>query len=203
MPCNVGYQETFRATVAAPASFRASGSGPALDQDLMDRLGIEDAEFLEWLRGLDVGPLLGVALERARKAVPGASFRLSGSRLEVEASRQADADRGLARWQFEVIAVIGEILGYQTRITSSPSLSLEANKPGQEHATDYFRVSQESDGSLRLRFEHFKSRRALDEEVRKLTALARRLGLDIRIEGGEGGPPGTAQAGGDPVGSRT
>ncbi|HXE72846.1 MAG TPA: hypothetical protein VNO81_09300 [Candidatus Nitrosotenuis sp.] len=207
MPCNVGYRETFRARVGAPAprTFRTSAAAPALDQELLDRIGVEDPEFGEWLADLETGPLLQEALERTRQALDTSGLQLSlgadGS-LTIQAQAadpgqrsqvQARADQVLARWQLEVLGVVAQILGYQTRVTEQ---GLTAVKPTGEASPEMFTVTPE--GGLRLRFEHFKSRRSLSTEVARLALLARRLGLGLDLESLERGgrpPQGQAQGG--------
>lgn len=184
MSCNIGYRRTVRASTAK----RARGSAPRVDQDLLDRIGAEDPDFLDWLQGLDMPPLLKAALDRTRLAVGGGvtlTFGADGF-LDVEAPTQAQADRALTRWQLEVIAVIAQVLGYETRVSGT---TLDAAKP--EHG-ESFRVTLEG-GSTSLRFEHFKTRDSLDDEMRKLLALLQRAGIDIRIQGDDDDGPGTQQ----------
>ncbi len=50
MPCDIGYRAFARVTIPAPQpqEFAEKAQAPDIDQDLMDKLGVEDSEFLEW-----------------------------------------------------------------------------------------------------------------------------------------------------------
>jgi len=189
MPCNIGYQETFKARVPEPE--RARGKAPAVDADLLERLGVEDPSFVEWLDELDTGPLLRAALDRTSGAVDtrGLSLALGedGS-LEVEGLQRARLDAVIARWQLEVLGVVAELLGYETRVTDS---GVVGQRPTEGGIEEHFTVTREGPGGLRLRFEHFKSPSALRAEMRKIIALARLLGLAIDVDLGP--PPGTRE----------
>lgn len=213
MPCNIGYRETFKATVAVPKpqAFRARGKAPRVDRELLKRIGVEDSEFAAWFRELDVIPLLKVALDRTRQQVDTQGMQLSITpkglmaidapyRRESQRARlAARTDRVLERWSFEVLAIVAQVLGYETRLTQSPALTLQAEKQTDERVRESFSVTQSSGTVSRLRFEHFKTRKALKQEISKAMALARKCGLSIRLEEGEEGGQAVAegQVGGD------
>src|SRR2546423_1661019 len=120
MPCNIGYSEqlTARLSIPKPQAFRAGARAPRADRELLERIGVEDPAFVAWFRELDVAPLLTLALDKTRQQTDTRGLRLAidaQGRLTVEADYRNAAERAqlagrsdqvLARWQFEVLAVI-------------------------------------------------------------------------------------------------
>ncbi len=73
MPCDLGYKIVAKVTIPAPLpqDFKEEVKPPTIDQDLLDKIGEDDPEFLEWIEGLDTQPLFEEALQRAQLAVGG------------------------------------------------------------------------------------------------------------------------------------
>ena len=66
MPCNFGFKSYAKVVIPEPQpeAFRAEVEGPKIDAELLEKLGNEEPEFLEWLSDLDAQPLLAEALKR-------------------------------------------------------------------------------------------------------------------------------------------
>lgn len=67
MPCDIGYKNIARIRVKPrmPSMFKERVESPKIDKELLDNMGVDDAEFLEWVSELDTTPLLNEALRRA------------------------------------------------------------------------------------------------------------------------------------------
>jgi hypothetical protein len=66
MPCNIGYKNFVKATLPEPVpeKFEEEIEAPAIDADLLSKLGNEDQAFVEWVEELETAPLLEEALNR-------------------------------------------------------------------------------------------------------------------------------------------
>lgn len=176
MPCNIGYQDTIPVRVEA----QVKGQAPSIDGKLLERLGADDPAFVEWLDGLDTGPLLQAALDRLEQVfdTSGMSLELvAGGALQATGPDRARLDAAVRRWQLEVLGVVAQILGYDAQVTDR---GVVGQRPTERGIEEHFTVTFE--GGLRLKFEHFKSRRALESEVLKFIALARLLGLPLQAD---------------------
>lgn len=199
MPCDVGYKSYAKTKIPAPEpqTFLTASEAPDISADLLDKLGIEDPDFLSWVSSIDTRSLLEEALKRALKATKtgGLSFSLDErGMLKAEGRFTTDAEKRRLeevssmmskRWQFEILGIVAELLDYTSTITQNAGLiTLEAEESGKSHPCDYIKISQRGD-EAEITFEHFKSRRALDLATAKFTALANKLGVKISIEGCE------------------
>ncbi|MEK7654282.1 MAG: hypothetical protein AAB345_03300 [Patescibacteria group bacterium] len=200
MPCDIGYRSWAVITIPKPTyqKFKKKVSPPKVDTDLLSKIGEDDPEFLDWLNGLDVQPLLKEALKRAKKQVRGSSSLrcsvLADGSLVMTGKYADSRKRGnlenlsediSRRYQMEVLAIVAELLEYDIRITErGDTLILEGEKHQdgtQVHR--YFKVTMDASGRGEIRFEHFSSPSARDAELNKFVGLAQLLGVRIDVQG--------------------
>ena len=205
MPCDIGFKSYARIEIPQPQpqTFTAKSEAPNIDAELLEKLGIEDPKFLEWVTELDQRPLLEEALKRALTKVgaDGLDFTLNSvGMLEAKGSFVSAREKNLLsqkaglvsdRWQFEILGIVAELLDYSVTITQSDEeMVLEAEEAGKSHPCDYIKVTRRGDVS-EITFEHFKSRKALDVATAKFLALADKLGVKLTVgdrEVSEGDP---------------
>jgi len=205
MPCNIGYKSYARIKIPVPEPqvFSAKSEAPDIDADLLEKLGIEDPEFLEWIGELDTVPLLQEALKRtlAKLGAGPLDFTIDAQgmlrarstyRSESEKKRLSEKESAVsARWQFEILGIVAELLDYSVTISQKgEEMVLEAEEAGKSHPCDYIKVTRRG-GVSEITFEHFKSRTALDLATAKFLTLARTLGVKIALgnrEVSEGDP---------------
>ena len=194
MPCNIGYKSYERVTIPAPQPqvFSEKSEAPEIDAELLEKLGVEDSEFLEWVSELNVKPLLEEALSRALAKTSsrrGIDFTINAKGMleangkfisSEEKKRMKEVSATVSKlWQFEILGIVAELLDYTVNITQKGDLmTLEAEEAGKSHPCDYIKVSRKGDQS-EITFEHFKSSKALDLATAKFKALARKLGVKI------------------------
>ena len=204
MPCNLGYRSVAKARLAAPkpVTFESRQPAPEIDPELLERLGVSDPVFADWVRGLDPTALLEKALERAIEAVgpSGVELAIRGGELAARTTVRNDAERSRARraidqvarrWQVEVLRVVAEVLDYEVSLSEEAdgSLVIEGEKASGGDVREWLRVSLDARGEAVLRFEHFKSEAELDAEEDRFRALSRRLGVRIAGESRREGSP--------------
>ncbi len=195
MPCNIGYKNFAKAEIPAPVpeKFSAKSKAPAIDPELMEKLGVEDPVFLKWLPSLETAVLLQEALKRTIKKVGDGSVKFSIDKegmLDASGTFTSAAEKKrlekktaqvTALWQFEVLGIVTELLEYTPIITENgDELILEAEEKGKSHPCDYIKVTRKGDNAT-VCFEHFKSREALDAATAKFLLLAHKLGVKITI----------------------
>jgi len=194
MPCEIGYRAYASVPVPAPQpqDFRVKAEAPDITANLLEKLGVEDPEFLEWAQELDKRSLLQTALTRAlRNERTSLDFVLTDDgMLEARGSFTTTAERSRlektasavsARWQFEILGIVAELLDYSVKITEEKGgLVLEAEEAGKSHPCNYIRVSKRGE-TADITFEHFKSRKDLEIALAKFETLARTLGVKLRI----------------------
>ncbi|OGG57628.1 hypothetical protein A2765_00190 [Candidatus Kaiserbacteria bacterium RIFCSPHIGHO2_01_FULL_56_24] len=195
MPCDIGYKSYAKVEIPAPVpqEFSAKSEAPAIDADLLEKLGIEDPEFLDWVMELDTKPLLEEALKRALAKVDagGLDFTVNAEgMLEAKGgftspSQKANLSKASSavsdRWQFELLGITAELLDYTVNITQKgDEMVLEAEETGKSHPCDYIKVTRRNDAA-EISFEHFKSRKELDLETAKFAALADKLGVKLAL----------------------
>jgi hypothetical protein len=174
-----------------PQEFKARSEAPTIDADLLEKLGVEDPEFLEWLSELSQRPLLEEALTRtlAKINAGGVSFIVDDNGLlEAKGSFTSSSEKRRIsetvsavtnRWQFEILGIVTELLEYTPTITQKgDEMILEAEEAGKTHPCDYIKITRKGDVS-EITFEHFKSRAALELAEAKFKALAHKLGVKI------------------------
>ncbi len=205
MPCNIGYRSVTRVRIPVPQpkKFKSKSKAPKVDADLLAKLGQEDPEFLDWLNGLDIVPLLEEALKRALKWLDSAGVNFSigrGGDLVAEAEYKNDRAKKKiekavadvsARWQMEVLGIVAQLLDfdYVVRLLGGGSFALEGEKDNGTGVHEYIRVDNRPDGAS-IRFEHYKSAAELDKDKTKFLALAQKLGVKIAvIDSRDGGQP--------------
>ncbi len=196
MPCNIGYKTYAPIRIPQPQKFKKKMPAPKIDQELLDKIGVNDPEFLSWMiQELDVKPLLQEALKKALDACPTKAVEFSvtddgyiaaeGQYKSREGLRRVEAATGrvLNRWQIEVLATVAQLLGYDTQIseTENNDITLVAEEEGKTHPCKYIRVSKDSSGSGVITFEHFASATDLENERVKFTGLAQKLGIKIAL----------------------
>ncbi|MBI4120726.1 MAG: hypothetical protein HY457_00515 [Parcubacteria group bacterium] len=193
MPCDIGYKSYAKVEIPVPAPqvFSAKSEAPNIDADLLEKLGIEDPEFLEWAKELNTKPLLIEALKRtlAKIGADGINFTIdsegmlqakgsfTNARGKKQLSEKASAVSN--RWQFEILGIVAELLDYTVTITQKgDELILEAEEVGKSHPCDYIKITRRGDIS-EITFEHFKSQKLLDLATAKFLALAHKLGVKL------------------------
>ena len=142
MPCDLGYRSYMEVKIPAPQplKFKKKIEAPKIDAELLRNIGEENSEFVEFLQDLDIGPLLEKALKLARQNIKNSNkikFFIQNGSLQAEASYKSDSEKEAieritaevaARFQMEVLAIVLEILEYETSVTK------EKNKGGQAGA---------------------------------------------------------------------
>ncbi len=199
MPCDIGYKSYAKIEIPEPQPqvFTSKFEAPAIDADLLEKLGEEDPEFLEWVGELNTKPLLEEALKRvlAKMDATGIDFVIDkNGMLEAKGSFVTDREKRVLRdrataisqdWQFEILGIVAQLLNYSVRITKNgEEFVLEAEEEGGVHPCNYIKVVRRGSSS-ELIFEHFKTRKALVLETAKFLALADRLGVKIALRSNE------------------
>jgi hypothetical protein len=195
MPCDIGVRSYAKIEIPAPEPqvFAEKVEAPNIDADLLEKLGVEDPEFLSWVSELGVRPLLAEALTRAQSKVPtgalnftiNAKGMLEAKGSFTSANEKAKLTQAASavseRWQFEILGIVADLLNYDVEITTkSKVMVLEASERGKEHPCNYIKITR-SGGVSDITFEHFKTRKSLDLEVAKFLALTHKLGVQIAI----------------------
>jgi hypothetical protein len=225
VPCDIGYRSVSRARIdePVPETFESRTEPPEVDAQLLERLGVEDPVFLDWLRDLDSGPLLEQALERALAAVgrpPGVEVAIRNGRLAARATTAGAASRARVeravgalsrRWQMEVLRVVAELLDYEVTLATAREdgrdvLVLSGEKRGDSDVRAYLRVTALARGEVQVRFEHWASEGELEAEAVRFSGLAQRLGVRVAFvesrRGGQAIPPGAIHRHGGGRGGR-
>lgn len=197
MPCNIGYKSYVKVEIPAPVpeKFSAKSEAPQVDADLLEKLGVEDPEFVDWARQLDSRPLLEAALERAlaNTDAGGVTFMVDAAKMlsakgsftspAEKKKLEAATDKVTSRWQMETLGIVAELLDYSVTITEKgDTLTLEAEEASKSHPCDYIKVTKSGE-KAEVTFEHFKSREKLDLETAKFATLAEKLGVKIALTG--------------------
>lgn len=200
MPCDIGLRNVVRVKVQVPVpkNLRVRVKPEEIDQDLLEKLGEEDGEFLQWLQGLDTKPILEEALSRALNflGLSKSDTSVTNGYLEVRGKYttssekrkiEENADAVGKRFQIETLNAIAQVLGYETTITSSKNgeVKIEGEREGDLGVHKYLAITKGADGSGDLRFEHFATKKELRAETAKLLALAGKFGVKIAVEGVE------------------
>ena len=195
MPCNIGYKSYAKIEIpeSQPQTFTVKSEAPDIDAELLEKLGEEDPEFLEWAQELDTKPLLEEALKRTLQKMNagGVDFKVNArgvleakGRFITAREKKLLSEKVSAvsdRWQFEILGIVTELLGYRaTIVQNNKDLILEAEEEGGTHPCDYIKIARQG-GASELVFEHFKSRGALALETAKFLTLAHRLGVKIAL----------------------
>lgn len=212
MPCDLGYKVVAKTTVQSPIKkeFKDTIKPPKVDADLLEKIGVDDPNFIAWFQNLDTKPLLIAVLNRILDKFSSnpnlkATINEAGN-LVVTSSYQNELERqqleGLSNqfgddFQMAMLAVVAQLLGYQTliskqRIAGEPTLILEAEKHGEDLVSKYIRVTKTSSGKGIIQFEHFSSAAERDLELRKFLAIGQKLGVRIDLDR-------VLQVGGQPI----
>ena len=199
MPCNIGYKSYAKVEIPTPLpqTFKTEVDAPKIDADLLEKLGVEDATFLEWAQSLNTKPLLVEALKRTLEKIGanGIDFKINDKGIleAIGSYTSASEKKRLAeqtatvtdRWQLEILAIVTELLDYTPTISKNGNeLVLVAEEAGKSHPCDYIRITKKG-GNGNICFEHFKSRKALDLATAKFLVLAHKLGVKISTENPE------------------
>lgn len=199
MPCNLGYREIAEVTIPnpQPQELKEEVVAPEIDKELLEKIGEEDSIFLDWLLGLEIGPLLEEALRRALSKVKGAgalktSIAKNG-RLLIRARYTTAAEKKELdaltvsfsnQFQMEALAIVAELLDYEVLIRQEirdgkKVFVLEGEKKTSSGIHKYLKITRDVDGKGVLVFEHFEFEDELTKEERKFLALAKKLGIRI------------------------
>lgn len=200
MPCNIGYKTyaPIRIPQPKPQTFKKKMLSPNIDQELLEKLGVDDPEFLAWAQKLNIKPLLEEALKKTLEVRPSGSvnFSISEDGNIVAESTYTDGperkeveritDRVLNHWQMGVLKIVTQLLGYDATISSqgkdgNETLTMVAEETGKSHPCKYIRVSKDSGGNGEITFEHFTSKSELEKEQVKFVSLAQKLGVKITL----------------------
>lgn len=195
MPCNIGYKSVSKTSIPAPQPlrFKKDVTAPEVDEELLDRLGVSDGAFLDWMDDLDTGPLLKEALKRAldkvttagkvRYSIKNGCLRADASYTGGSAKRviERESAKVAERWTFELLGIVAQLLDYDIVLTEDASggLTLEGEKRSDKAVHEYLRVTSRGKSADELRFEHFGSSEAVVDERDKFVALAGRLGVPL------------------------
>ena len=196
MPCNIGFRSYAKIAIPEPQPqvFKAKADAPNIDEELLDKLGAQDPEFLAWAQTLDTKPLLNEALKRALAKAPagGIDFTVTDKGvLEAQGSytnatqrkRLTDAASEISeRWQFEVLGIVAQLLNYRVTITNrAGEFVLEGEDEKGTHPCNSLKITKKG-ADAAFTFEHFKSRDTLQTETAKFLTLAWRLGVKIALQ---------------------
>src|SRR3989338_81308 len=198
MPCDIGLRNVVVVKIEVPVvkNLRIRVKPEEIDQDLLEKLGEEDNEFVNWLGSLDAKPVLEEALKRTVETLgilkKDVSFTKDGY-LEIRGKYTTDAEKKKIeerasavgkRFQIETLNAIAQILGYETAVLSSKdgSFKIKGEKEGELGVHKYLAISGGADGAGDLRFEHFATKKELRMETSKFLAIAGKFG--IKITGG-------------------
>ena len=198
MPCDIGLRNVVTVKVEVPVAknLRVRVKPEEIDLDLLEKLGEEDNEFVNWLGSLDTKPVLEEALKRTlaylgyTKNYTALSkdgyLEVSGKyttfveKKEIE-KRANDIGR---RFQIETLNAVAQILGYETAIVFSKdgSFKIEGEREGELGVHKYLAISGGADGNGDLRFEHFATKKDMRTETSKFLALAGKFGVKLAVE---------------------
>ncbi|PIR94169.1 hypothetical protein COT97_02735 [Candidatus Falkowbacteria bacterium CG10_big_fil_rev_8_21_14_0_10_39_11] len=201
MPCDIGYRSYAKVVIPEPEpqEFKEKFQAPKIDVDMLNKLGIEDPKFVQWLTGLDIVPLLKEALKRTLKNISGAeqlnysidnngNLTVKGDYLSTAKKRalQKLSEQVNGRFQFEVLAVVVQILGYEYELQEQANrgqtqFKLIAEKHEDAKVHKYIEVSQ-NEGKAVLRFEHFSNMKELEAEEARFITLAQKLRINIQVQ---------------------
>lgn len=202
MPCDIGYRSYTKVRIPTPnpQEFKNQTEAPQIDADLLEKLGVDDPEFLAWINELDTRPLLQEALNRALQQlkIPAdgkLKFKIDingylqarGSYVSAAEKKRLSelAGQVAGRFQMETLQVIAQLLDYETELVQSEvegevawKLEGEKNEPGSVHK--YLCVTKRGDNT-EIEFEHFDSPQSRDSEMVKYFALAQKLGVPLTV----------------------
>ena len=200
MPCDLGYKSFNRVTIPAPSplTFKKKVAAPKPDAELMERIGQDDPEFVEWMNDLDASPLSAKALEKALTAYGNTfpvDFTIENGDLAAKAKYRTAADKEIVEkivdrvgrlWQAEVLAIVAQLLDFETQITVTKDgdgeiVMLEGEKHGSEQVHEYLRVTLDPKKGSAVLFEHFSSKKSLASVKDKFLALAQKMGVRIDV----------------------
>lgn len=197
MPCYLGYRSiiTLNLPIEQPETLREETKASSIDRELMDKIG--EPEFLQWLAGLDIQPLLGEALKRALAKVKtdGIKFALKGQFLQAEGTyvgqkqkgkMQAVINRVFSQFQMEILGIVAQLLDYEVvMFIENNTVVLEGEKMEDSGVHKYLRISKSRNGETEIKFEHFTSLPELEKEEAKFFALAQKMGIKINVRSKE------------------
>lgn len=202
MPCDIGYKSfsQVRIPMPTPQEFKNRTEAPRVDAALMAQIGQDDPLFVEWVNGLDINPLLTLALDRAllKRTVPdGLSFSIrrsgsldaSGTYLNASTKRlfENSTNQVSRRWHMEVLRIVAELLDFSVVISETiqdgqTTIILEAEKRSTSPVTEYLRITSDPVKGSSMLFEHFSSKGILKKTRDKFLALSEKLGVPIILE---------------------
>lgn len=125
---------------------------------------------------------MNVSVNAAGRLVITSTYTSASEKKRLEAMSAKLGER----FQMEVLAIVAQLLNYHTQITQeekggSTILVLEGEKHTDNGVHKYLKITKDSQGDGVIQFEHFASPKELDDEQRKLQALAQKLGVDLKL----------------------
>lgn len=198
MPCDIGYRNYARVAIPMPnpQDFKSRNQAPQVDADLMEKIGVNDQEFLSWLQELDIRPLLSEALKRALskidkgkldfKVTSDGYLEARGSYIDAAEKKRLGklAGQVAGQFQMEVLQIVAQLLDYETSLVRTQAegndvwkLQGEKNEDASVHKyLGITKIGEETE----IEFEHFESAKSRDSETEKFFALAQKLGVPIK-----------------------
>jgi hypothetical protein len=195
MPCDIGYksfQEVYL-PVPQPKKLSKKVEAPKVDLDLLEKIGEGSPEFIEWFGELDSDSLLGFVLSEVLQGrnLKGINFGvkdgtvLATTEYKTEAEKKAIEkviDGVMNDFQMRTLKMIAEILGFETVIRErNGEIVIEGEKLNTDNnqVTRYLKISRGTEGKSQIMFEHYSSKKILEEERGKFTLLAQKFGLPV------------------------
>lgn len=196
MPCDIGYKSYSRVNIPAPQvkKFKNKTEAPKIDAELLEKIGENDPEFLEWLLELDIIPLLKEALKRALLKVgelsKNAKFSISkngdlmsSARYDSETQKRKIEEAAALisnQFQAETLAIVAELLDYEISVSKSrEGFVIDGEKEIENGISKVLKITIQETSSVR--FEHFESKKSIEEEERKFLGLAQKLGVKMKF----------------------
>lgn len=196
MPCNIGYKSYSRVNIPAPQvkKFKSKTEAPKIDAELLKKIGENDPEFLEWLLELNVIPLLKEALKRSLIKVgelsKNAKFSISkngdlvsNAKYDSEIQKRKIEEAAAlvsSQFQAETLAIVAELLDYKVSILKNQEgFVIDGEKESKNGISKILKITIQETSSVR--FEHFESKKSIEEEEGKFLGLAQKLGVKIKI----------------------
>ncbi len=191
MPCDVGYRivEQIKVPVPEPQELKLKVKPQKIDQDLLEKIGESDGDFVEWVTALNRRPLLNEVLKRTLLAVKPSrgNAELDDDETIVYKDKfrnekeKKEAERTFAvigqRFQMELLKAVAQLLGYDAVLSEGGFKIIGEKESGG--ISKHLEITADAKGKGEIKFEHFANKNELEKEEAKFLALALRLGVKI------------------------